>query len=55
KSMQGLQPQAVSYKRLRDQHLTALLGIAHRAGESSAPILRFIETARGGGTGTVGS
>jgi DNA-binding transcriptional LysR family regulator len=47
KSMQGLQPQAVSYKRLRDQHLTALLGIAHRAGESSAPILRFIETARG--------
>jgi DNA-binding transcriptional LysR family regulator len=46
KSMQGLQPHAVAYKRLRDQHLTALLGIAHREGESSAPILRFIETAR---------
>src|SRR5712672_2371999 len=46
RSMQGLQPQAVSYKRLRDQHLTALLGIAQRADESSAPILRFIEIAR---------
>jgi DNA-binding transcriptional LysR family regulator len=45
-SMQGLQPQAVSYKRLRGQHLTALLGVAHREGESSAPVLRFIETAR---------
>ncbi len=48
-SMQGLQPRAVSYKRLRDPHLTALLGIAHRTGESSAPVLRFIETARRGG------
>ena len=48
KSMQGLQPQAVAYKRLRDQQLTALLGIAHRADEVSAPILRFIETARAG-------
>ena len=48
KSMQGLQPQAVTYKRLRDQRLTALLGIAHRTGESSSPILRFIETAKGG-------
>jgi DNA-binding transcriptional LysR family regulator len=46
RSMQGLQPQAVSYKRLRDQHLTALLGIAHRAVESSAPALRFIDAAR---------
>jgi DNA-binding transcriptional LysR family regulator len=46
RSMQGLQPQAVSYKRLRDQRLTALLGIAQRAGESSVPVLRFIETAR---------
>ena len=44
-SMQGLQPHAVTYRRLRDQHLTALLGIAHRSGESSAPILRFIATA----------
>jgi DNA-binding transcriptional LysR family regulator len=45
-SMQGLQPHAVTYKRLRDQRLTAHLGIAHRASESSAPILRFIEIAR---------
>lgn len=48
RSMQGLQPQAVTYRRLRDQRLTALLGIAQRSGESSAPILRFIETARAG-------
>jgi DNA-binding transcriptional LysR family regulator len=46
RSMQGMQPQAVTYKRLRDQRLTALLGIAHRAGEASAPTLRFIATAR---------
>jgi DNA-binding transcriptional LysR family regulator len=50
-SMQGLQPQAVSYKRLRDQQLTALLGVAHRQGESSAPVLRFVETARTKGAG----
>jgi DNA-binding transcriptional LysR family regulator len=46
KSMRGLQPEAVTYKRLRDPKLTALLGVAHRTGESSAPILRFVETAR---------
>jgi DNA-binding transcriptional LysR family regulator len=46
RSMRGLQPQAVTYKSLRDQKLTALLGVAHRTGESSAPILRFVETAR---------
>ena len=46
KSMRGLQPQAVTYKRLRDPKLTALLGVAHRSGESSAPVLRFVETAR---------
>ena len=45
-SMRGLQPQAVVYKSLRDQRLTALLGVAHRSGETSAPVLRFIETAR---------
>jgi DNA-binding transcriptional LysR family regulator len=45
RSMRGLQPQAVTYKRLRDQKLTALLGVAHRTGEPSAPILRFVETA----------
>ena len=46
RSMRGLQPQAVTYKRLRDPKLTALLGVAHRSGESSAPVLRFVETAR---------
>jgi DNA-binding transcriptional LysR family regulator len=46
RSMQGLQPQAVTYKPLRDQRLTALLGIAHRTAEVSAPVLRFIATAR---------
>jgi DNA-binding transcriptional LysR family regulator len=46
RSMRGLQPEAVSYKRLRDPKLTALLGVAHRTGESSAPVLRFVETAR---------
>jgi DNA-binding transcriptional LysR family regulator len=46
RSMQGLQPQAVTYKPLRDPRLTALLGIAHRTAEVSAPILRFIATAR---------
>jgi DNA-binding transcriptional LysR family regulator len=50
-SMRGLQPQAVTYKRLRDQRLTALLGVAHRTGESSAPVLRFIETARAAAAG----
>jgi DNA-binding transcriptional LysR family regulator len=45
KSMRGLQPEAVTYKRLRVPKLTALLGVAHRTGESSAPILRFVETA----------
>lgn len=46
RSMQGLQPHAVIYKRLRDPHLTALLGVAHRSDETSAPVLRFIEVAR---------
>jgi DNA-binding transcriptional LysR family regulator len=46
RSMRGLQPEAVTYKRLRDPKLTALLGVAHRTGESSAPVLRFVETAR---------
>ena len=46
RSMRGLQPQAVTYRRLRDPKLTALLGVAHRSGESSAPVLRFVETAR---------
>ncbi len=45
-SMRGLQPEAVVYKTLRDQRLTASLGVAHRNGETSAPVLRFIETVR---------
>jgi DNA-binding transcriptional LysR family regulator len=49
RSMQGLQPHAVMYKPLRDQRLTALLGIAHRTAEVSAPILRFIAIAREAG------
>ena len=44
RSMRGLQPEAVTYKKLRDPKMTALLGVAHRAGETSAPVLRFIET-----------
>jgi DNA-binding transcriptional LysR family regulator len=46
RSMQGLQPQAVTYKSLRGQRLTALLGIAYRTEETSAPTLKFIQTAR---------
>jgi DNA-binding transcriptional LysR family regulator len=46
RSMQGLQPQAVAYLPLRGRPLTALLGIAHRATESSAVVLRFVTTAR---------
>ena len=46
RSMQELQPHAVAYRPLRDQRLTALLGIACRTAESSAPVLRFVATAR---------
>jgi hypothetical protein len=38
-SMQGLQPHAVAYLRIRGRPLTALLGIAHRTAESSVPVL----------------
>ena len=37
RSMRGLQPQAVTYKSLRDQKLTALLGVAHIAQASRPP------------------
>lgn len=46
--MRGLQPQAVAYIPLRGQPVQALLGIAHRAGESSAAVMKFIELARNG-------
>jgi DNA-binding transcriptional LysR family regulator len=45
-SMRGLQPHAVVYKTLRDQRLTASLGVAHRSSETSAPVLKFVDTAR---------
>jgi DNA-binding transcriptional LysR family regulator len=46
RSMQGLQPHAVTYLPIRGRPLTALLGIAHRTAESSAPVLEFVSTAR---------
>jgi DNA-binding transcriptional LysR family regulator len=45
KSMRGLQPHAVSYVPLRGGDVKALLGIAHRTGESSRAVLQFIEMA----------
>jgi DNA-binding transcriptional LysR family regulator len=48
RSMQGMQPHLVSYIPLRDQTLHALLGIAYRSGETSSPVLNFIEAARNG-------
>jgi DNA-binding transcriptional LysR family regulator len=46
KCMERLQPQAVTYVPLRGEPLQALLGVAHRTGETSPAVLRFIETAR---------
>jgi len=46
RSMQGLQPHAVAYVPLRGRPLQALLGIAHRTGEASATVLKFIELVR---------
>jgi DNA-binding transcriptional LysR family regulator len=46
RSMQELQPHAVSYVRLQGRPVQALLGIAHRADESSAAVLKFVEMAR---------
>lgn len=45
-SMQRLQPDAVIYLPLRGERLRALLGIAHRARETSRAVLEFIEMAR---------
>jgi DNA-binding transcriptional LysR family regulator len=52
-SMQGLQPHAVCYVALRGQSLKAFLGVAHRAGETSGPVLKFIATARAMANGTL--
>jgi DNA-binding transcriptional LysR family regulator len=49
KCMERLQPQAVTYVPLRGEPLQALLGIAHRTGEASAAVLKFIETAKNTG------
>jgi DNA-binding transcriptional LysR family regulator len=46
KCMERLQPQAVTYVPLRGEPLQALLGIAHRTGEASPAVLKFIEMAR---------
>lgn len=46
RSMQALQPQAVTYLPIIGRPLTALLGIAHRTGESSASVMEFVATAR---------
>jgi DNA-binding transcriptional LysR family regulator len=46
RSMQELQPNAVSYLRLRGRPVQALLGVAHRADESNAAVLDFIEMAK---------
>jgi DNA-binding transcriptional LysR family regulator len=46
RSMQELQPHAVSYVRLRGRPVHALLSIAHRGDESSASVLKFVEMAR---------
>jgi len=46
RSMQELQPNAVSYVRLRGRPVQALLAIAHRADESSAAVLDFIAMAK---------
>jgi DNA-binding transcriptional LysR family regulator len=46
KSMQALQPHALAYVPLRGRPLLAQLGIAHRAGETSAAVLNFIAVTR---------
>ena len=49
RSLQRLQPQTVAYVPLRGHPVRALLAIAHRAGESSKPVLDFVGMARGTG------
>ena len=41
-SMSGMQPQLVSYVPIRDDPLKASLGLAHRTGEKSRPVLNYI-------------
>jgi DNA-binding transcriptional LysR family regulator len=50
KSMQHLQAHAVSYLPLLGHPLQAFLGIAHRADETSAVVLKFVEAAKSKGT-----
>lgn len=50
-SMQAPRPHVVVYRPLRDEPLHALLGVAHRAAESSSAVLNFIEAARHGRSG----
>jgi DNA-binding transcriptional LysR family regulator len=45
-SMQGLQAAAVAYIRLRGRPVRAQLSLAHRAGEDSSSVLKFIELTR---------
>jgi len=50
RSMQSLQPDLVAYIGLSGQPLNAMLGIAYRANENSAPVVNFISAARSGPT-----
>jgi DNA-binding transcriptional LysR family regulator len=45
-SMQGLQPGALAYIPLRRRPIRAQLSLAHRTGEDSPAVLKFIELAR---------
>jgi DNA-binding transcriptional LysR family regulator len=51
KSMKGLQPRAVAYVSLRGQPIHSPLSIAQRSGETSAAVVRFVNTARQIGRG----
>jgi DNA-binding transcriptional LysR family regulator len=51
KSMKGLQPRAVAYVSLRGQPIHSPLSIAQRSGETSAAVVRFVDTARQIGRG----
>jgi len=50
RSMQSLQPDLVAYIGLSGQPLNAMLGIAYRANENSAPVVNFISAARSSST-----
>ena len=46
RSMQGMHPGALAYVPLRGRPVQARLGIAYRVGESTEPVLRFLDLAR---------